>query len=93
MIQEGNTYYLSRDAVGPYSGRLYASRGEKITVISIHNSMAIAEIKGGRFPVKLEAVTEEHPGNELTAAAAPASAGVKRRTNKKLKTNSSSTFF
>ncbi|MFL5809213.1 MAG: hypothetical protein ACJ749_06795 [Flavisolibacter sp.] len=93
MIQEGNTYYLNGDVEGPYSRILYASKGDKVLLIAIHNTMAVVEFKTVRFPLKIERLSDEEqtrtPDETKTVTEIN---HPKKRINKKAKSHSSKLF-
>lgn len=87
-------YFLNDTAIGPYSGKVFASKGDQVELISEHGNMAIVEKDKLRFSVKVEKLSkkevEPSQNNEpVTITSAPC----KMIRGKKQVTNPTNNFF
>lgn len=59
-------YFLNDTAIGAYSGKVFAKKGDVVTVISEHGNMAIVESGTEMFPVKMDMLSKKEVAQDPT---------------------------
>jgi hypothetical protein len=65
--------FLKMNVIGMYSGRLFASKGDKVTVVSVHDNVSIVDNGKERFTVGNYQLSEDIIADEPQASPLPKS--------------------